>query len=140
MFKSFFSRQFILFLLTGGFAALVNFTSRIFYNLVFSFSVSIILAYVTGMVVAFILFKAFVFDKVAHSIKKQVFYFTVVNLLAVAQTLIITLLLANTVFPMLNINFYPKALAHAFGIAVPAVTSFIGHSLFSFNSRDKTHA
>lgn len=140
MMSSFFSKQFVLFLCTGGIAALINFLSRFFYSTFFSYPVAIIWAYITGMVVAFILFKTVVFKPAAYSLKKQIFYFTVVNLLAVAQTLIISVLLANKLFPMLEISFYPEALAHACGIAVPAVTSFIGHSMFSFHQHDSHHA
>ncbi len=140
MLSDFFSKQFILFLLTGGIAALVNFLSRFLYSMAFSFPVAIIWAYLTGMVVAFILFKKFVFRPSTQSVKKQIFYFTVVNILAVAQTLIISLLLVNSLFPMLKITFYPEAIAHACGIAVPAVTSFIGHSLFSFKQHESHHA
>ena len=38
MIKSFASRQFLVFLLTGGFAAAVNFGSRILYNRAMPFS------------------------------------------------------------------------------------------------------
>ncbi len=136
----FFSKRFILFLLTGGLAALVNFGSRFLYSTVFSYPVAIIWAYLTGMVVAFILFKTCVFEPSTQSVKKQLMYFTIVNVLAIAQTLIISLLLANTVFPKLNVTFYPEAIAHACGIAVPAITSFIGHSLFSFKQHETHHA
>ncbi|MFV0542919.1 MAG: GtrA family protein [Marinicella pacifica] len=136
----FFSKRFILFLLAGGLAALVNFASRFLYSTVFSYPVAIVCAYLTGMVVAFILFKTCVFEPSSQSVKKQLMYFTIVNVLAIAQTLIISLLLANTVFPILNITFYPEAIAHACGIAVPAITSFIGHSLFSFKPSERRHA
>lgn len=136
----FFSKRFILFLLTGGLAALVNFGSRFLYSTVFSYPVAIVCAYLTGMVVAFILFKNCVFEPSTQSVKKQLMYFTIVNVLAIAQTLIISLFLANTVFPILNITFYPEAIAHACGIAVPAITSFIGHSLFSFKQHETHHA
>lgn len=140
MLSEFFSKRFMLFLLTGGLAALVNFGSRFLYSTVFSYPVAIIWAYITGMVVAFILFRTFVFESSNHSVQKQIIYFTVVNILAIAQTLIISLLMINIVLPKLNITFYPEALAHACGIAVPAVTSFIGHSLFSFKQHESHHA
>jgi putative flippase GtrA len=140
MLSSFFSRQFILFLVTGGLAALINFGSRFLYNTVFSYPVAIIWAYITGMVVAFILFKTLVFKPSSHSVQKQIFYFIVVNVLAVAQTLIISLFLVHYLLPELNITFYPEAIAHACGIVVPAVTSFIGHSLLSFKTHESRHA
>ena len=59
-------------------------------------------------------------------------WFTLVNVLAVAQTLAISLLLADLVLPELGIVTYRKALAHAVGIAVPAVTSYFGHRYWTF--------
>lgn len=57
------SKQFLLFIFTGGIAALVNVGSRIFYNTWLSFSSSIIFAYLTGMVTAFVLAKCLVFQE-----------------------------------------------------------------------------
>lgn len=63
MIQQFLSRQFILFLVTGGTAALVNFGSRIVYNQWVSFSIAIVLAYLTGMVTAFVLARWLVFKQ-----------------------------------------------------------------------------
>ena len=52
MIGAFRSRQFLVFLLTGGIAAAVNFGSRILYNQWMGFSAAIVLAYITGMVAA----------------------------------------------------------------------------------------
>ena len=49
------SSQFIRFLFTGGLAALVNFGSRILYNRWMGFSTAVCVAYVTGMITAFLL-------------------------------------------------------------------------------------
>ena len=51
----FLSRQFVLFLATGGFAALVNFGSRILLSHWLSFSWAVVLAYLAGMGTAFVL-------------------------------------------------------------------------------------
>ena len=61
MIGAFRSRQFLVFLLTGGIAAAVNFGSRILYNQWMGFSAAIVLAYITGMVTAFVLARLFVF-------------------------------------------------------------------------------
>ena len=47
--------QFAGFLVAGGIAAVVNFLSRIGFNLFFGYAISIVLAYLTGMVTAFLL-------------------------------------------------------------------------------------
>ena len=126
------SKQFILFLFTGGFAAVINFGSRFFYNEYMSFESAVIIAYITGMVTAFVLTKLFVFDKSVHSTKKEFFYFTLVNIVAVIQTYVISVGFLYYIFPNAGLNFYPEAVAHAIGVIFPVFTSFFGHKYFSF--------
>jgi len=126
------SKQFISFLFAGGFAAVVNFGSRFFYNEFVSFSNAVILAYITGMITAFVLTKFFVFEKSIHSTKKEFFYFTLVNVVAFIQTDIISVGFAKYLFPMMGFEFYPEAVAHAMGVIFPVSTSFFGHKYFSF--------
>lgn len=130
--RQFKSNQFLAFLITGGIAAIVNFGSRIFYNIWFDFSTAIILAYLTGMVTAFILAKVFVFKKSQRMLYHSAFYFTLVNVVAVAQTWLISILLVNYAFPLLNIHNFSHELAHAIGVAIPVFTSYIGHKHLSF--------
>jgi putative flippase GtrA len=59
MINRFFSKQFLVFLATGGIAALINFLSRILYSNWLDFSLAVFLAYITGMITAFILAKKF---------------------------------------------------------------------------------
>ena len=71
MIKQSFSHQFLLFLLTGGTAAAVNFGSRILYSAWIPFSYAVILAYLTGMVTAFVLAKLFVFKASQQSMQRS---------------------------------------------------------------------
>ena len=132
MIAKFKSKQFISFLFAGGFAAVVNFGSRFFYSEFVSFGNAVILAYITGMITAFILTKFFVFEKSIHSVKKEFYYFTMVNLVALLQTYIISVGFAEYLFPMMGFKFYPKAVANAIGVVFPVFTSFFGHKHFSF--------
>ncbi len=132
MIAEFKSKQFISFLFAGGFAAVVNFGSRFFYNEFVSFGNAVILAYLTGMITAFLLTKLFVFEKSIHSTKKEFYYFTLVHIVAVIQTYIISVGFATYLFPMVGFEFYPEAVAHAIGVVFPVFTSFIGHKYFSF--------
>ncbi len=132
MIKQFASRQFLMFLLTGGTAAAVNFGSRIIYSLWFDFSTAVILAYITGMITAFCLIKYFVFTKSEQSTQRSVLWFTLVNVIAVAQTWAISLGLANYALPALGVNSFQHEIAHAVGVAVPVFTSYIGHKRWSF--------
>jgi putative flippase GtrA len=134
--KAFLSRQFILFLIAGGIAACVNFGSRIAYNHLMIFEAAVVCAYVTGMITAFILNKLFVFDKSVHSTRKEFYYFTLVNIFAAAQTLVISVALYRFVFPAIAFAFHPSECAHAAGVIVPVFTSFIGHKKLSFKSAE----
>ncbi len=135
MFNEFVSKQFLLFLVTGGTAALINFGSRIIYSQWFDFYIAVVLAYVTGMFVAFILAKVFVFTQSDQSLYASAFFFLVVNLVGVAQTLMISLGLAYYILPFLGITVFMLEIAHGIGITVPAFTSFIGHKRLSFRKK-----
>jgi putative flippase GtrA len=124
-------KEFILFVAAGGFAALVNFVSRIIFNFWFSFEVSVVLAYLIGMITAYILTKIFVFKAKSVGLVSSSIKFTIVNILAVLQTYFISVYLYYWLNN--NINFdYNKEIAHFVGIAFPIITSYIGHKYYSF--------
>jgi putative flippase GtrA len=124
--------QFVLFVIVGGTAAAVNFSSRILFSVWLSYPVAIVLAYLLGMITAFALNRAFVFRETRSKLHRQVMWFTIVNALAVAQTLAISLFLARWAFPTIGWAFQPELCAHAVGVAVPVVTSYLGHKHLSF--------
>ena len=128
----FVTKQFLVFLLTGGTAALINFFSRIVYSQWLDFSSAIVLAYITGMVPAFFLAKVFVFKKGGQNFFYSILFFSIVNLAGITQTWLISIVLAHYALPVLGIDFYVKELAHGAGIMVPAFTSYLGHKHFSF--------
>lgn len=132
MIRQFYSRQFLGFLLTGGFAAAVNFGSRIVYNQWMGFSAAVILAYLTGMVTAFVLARLFVFTDSQQSLHRSGVFFALVNVVAVAQTWVISVCLAYYLLPWLGVMAYTKEIAHAIGVAVPVFTSYLGHKRWSF--------
>jgi putative flippase GtrA len=130
--QQFLSKQFLLFLATGGTAALVNFCSRIFYDHWVSFSSAIILAYLTGMVTAFLLARFLVFKQSQHSFSQSALIFTAVNLVAVLQTWFISMGLALYVLPSMGVTHWVAEIAHAVGIVSPAFTSYLGHKYLTF--------
>lgn len=130
--RVFLSRQFSIFLVTGGTAAAVNFFSRIIFSQWVSFSVAIILAYLCGMITAFVLAKCFVFKGSQQSLTHSIFYFCLVNVMAIMQTWIISMTFAFYILPLLNIKHYSHEIAHAIGIIVPVFTSYLGHKHLSF--------
>ena len=132
MIQQFMSRQFLVFLLTGGTAAAVNFGSRIVYSMWVSFSTAVILAYITGMITAFVLAKLFVFKESRQSAYRTVAFFVLVNLVAVLQTWAISMGLAYYILPSLGVTLFTREIAHAAGVVVPVFTSYIGHKHWSF--------
>ena len=130
--KFFDSKEFLRFLLTGGIAAIVNFLSRILFNLWVDFSVSVYLAYIAGMVTAFFLKRHFVFSKGKQPISHSIEFFILVNIVAFLQTLGITMLFLYYVLPYFSIIKMTHEIAHAIGIMAPVITSYIGHKRWSF--------
>lgn len=128
------SRQFFLFLLAGGTAALANFGSRIALGLVMDYVPAIVLAYCIGMLTAFVLNRAFVFANPETRLHHQALWFIAINLAALLQTLAVSLLFARWVFPAAGMNFHPETVAHAIGVAVPVVTSYVGHKRLTFRA------
>jgi len=132
MLQPFMSRQFVAFLLTGGTAALINFCTRIVYNNWMGFSAAVVLAYITGMVTAYVLARIFVFKASTQTLQRSMLLFALVNLLAIIQTWAVSLMMAYAALPALGVTRFTLEIAHAVGIVVPVFTSFWGHKYWSF--------
>jgi putative flippase GtrA len=133
------ARRALRYLLCGGFAAAVNWGSRFGWSLALPFQFAVIAAYATGMVVAFVLFRRFVFDASGSALSAQARNFVIVNLLGVAQTWVLAVILVDKVLPAVGWTFQPEACGHAVAIAAPVVTSWFGHRYFTFRA-SKTEA
>ena len=126
------TRQFAGFLVAGGIAAAANVGSRILFSRLVGLELAVILAYLVGMTVAFVLMRAAVFPPSAAPIGRQVALFAAVNLAALLQTLVVTLLLARWLLPAAGLRSHVEEIAHIVGVGVPIVTSFFGHKYLSF--------
>ena len=126
------TRQFAGFLVAGAIAAAANVGSRILFSRLVGLELAVILAYLVGMTVAFVLMRAAVFPPSAAPIGRQVALFAAVNLAALLQTLVVTLLLARWLLPAAGLQAHVEEIAHVFGVGVPIVTSFFGHKYLSF--------
>ena len=126
------TKRFLRFLVAGGIAAIANILSRIAFSTVMGLEAAVVLAYCVGMLVAFILMRSQVFPPSNAPLRLQVAKFVGVNLAAVLQTLVITLILARWALPALGMRRGVEELAHIVGVCVPVVTSYFGHKHFSF--------
>ena len=126
-------RQFVIFVFCGGLAACANLGSRWLFSHWLPYAPAIVLAYLVGMLTGYLLFKFFVFSG-AHSrrVLRECLWYVLVNVLALAQTLLISLLLARWLFPGIGMTHHGEDIAHLFGVAVPVFTSYLGHKYFTF--------
>lgn len=132
--KTFVSRQFVGFVITGGLAACVNWGSRILYNRWMPYSPAIVVAYITGMITAYVLARLFVFTASVQTTGRSILFFILVNVAAAAQTWAVSVLFAYYLFPRLSMTWHAPDIAHLIGVVVPVFTSYIGHKKFSFRS------
>ena len=130
--KAIIRSEFMRFLAVGGFAAGVNFVSRIFLNEYMSFRWAVFIAYLVGMLTAYLFSRWFVFEPSGKHPGNELFYFTLVNLAAVAQVWLISVGLAEYLFPAIGFTFFYHEVAHLIGLTIPAITSYYGHKYFSF--------
>ncbi|MEY2169643.1 MULTISPECIES: GtrA family protein [unclassified Rhodanobacter] len=128
------SRQFIKFILAGGVAAIANFGSRIILGYWMPYIPSIIIAFCIGLVSAFVLNRTFVFVNASNTFRNQAFWFTIINLAALGQTLFISVVLANHALPAIGIETHAETIAHGFGVMIPVLTSYLGHKHLSFRN------
>nr|WP_045771075.1 GtrA family protein [Xanthomonas albilineans] len=128
------SKQFVLFLIAGGLAAVVNFGSRIVLSHWLRYVPAIFIAYCFGMITAFLLNRFFVFSNAGNRLYQQIIWFVAINSIAVAQTILVSLLLVHHLLPAMHVEFHNETIAHAIGVAIPVITSYIGHKHLSFSS------
>lgn len=127
--------RFMLFLLAGGIAALVNILSRIALNWIMLYEVAIVVAYLCGMTTAYLLNKRFVFASSGRGVASEYTRFALVNLAAVIQVWIVSVGLARFIFPAIGFAWHAETVAHVIGVAVPVFTSYFGHKHFSFAAK-----
>ena len=127
--------RFLLFVAAGGAAAAVNILSRIVFNWAVPYEVAIVLAYVCGMITAYLLNKYFVFEASGRAVASESLRFALVNLAAVAQVWIVSVGLARFLFPAIGFTWRAETVAHVIGVVVPVFTSYLGHKHFSFAAK-----
>ena len=127
------ARQFWAFLLVGGLAATVNWFSRIILSgQGISFEVAVVVAYILGMAMAYLLSRVFVFEKTGRSLAGEITRFTLVNLLALVVVFVVSVTLESWALPAIGWTWRTAEVAHGIGVLSPVVTSYLGHRYFTF--------
>ena len=129
------AEQFPRFLAAGGLAALANFGSRFGFSTFMAFEYAVSCAFFVGLASGFLLNRHFVFRRSANSLGREMLYYFLVNMLALLQTWLLSIYLAQLLAPPLGAA-WGQAIAHIAGIMLPTVTSYIGHRYFTFRERD----
>ena len=128
-------REFLLFLITGGVAALVNVVSRVGFSQLLRFELAVLLAYGVGMLTAYVLARKFVFLQSKTSVSRSFAAFALVNLFAVVQTWLVSVSLRNWLLPLMGVVLLRDLIAHTVGVGVPVLSSYFGHKYVSFRQR-----
>ena len=124
---------FVRFLALGGFSAGVNLVARFLLQPLLGFEVAVAVAYLIGMVVAYNLFRIFVFGASERGVASEFWRFTLVNMVALVLVWSISVGFARIVFPALAFSWHADDIAHCIGVLSPAVTSWIGHKRYTFD-------
>ena len=82
------SGEFLRFLSTGGFAAVVNLLSRHELSKAVSFEIAVVLSYLLGMLTAYVLARQFVFQTSGRSVVSELKRFAIVNVFLVGARVV----------------------------------------------------
>ena len=126
------TRQFLLFLVSGGIAAALNWGSRFLFSRWMAFEWAVVCAYGVGMATAFILMRRLAFDGRGKPAIPQAGRFALVNAAALAQTWIVSVAMTRWVLPFVGITAHAEALGHLVGVLFPVFTSYIAHRKYTF--------
>lgn len=124
--------EFFRFVLAGGAAAAVNIVARLLLSAVVRFDVAVAAAYLVGMATAFILNRQFVFDRSDRGVHSEMMRFVLVNLAALVQVWIVSVGLAEWLFPRIGLTWHAELIAHVIGVLSPVAASYLGHKHFTF--------
>ncbi len=124
--------QFIRFLISGGISTLINLLARFCFSFFINYLAAIVVSYLIGMITSYIIFKLWVFQPQRHRALEQLSYYLLINLLGLAQTIVISLLFFHYIFTGIGDTMLRETLSHIIGLGVPIITSYIGHKHLTF--------
>jgi putative flippase GtrA len=126
------SREFALFLLSGGLAAALNWGSRFVFSLWVPFEVAVVLAFGVGLASGFVMMRIVAFKGAGKPVMPQFGRYLLVNAAALVQTFVISVALTRWALPAIGIHEHAEAIGHLVGVLFPVVTSYLAHRSFTF--------
>lgn len=132
--KLYVSWQFVQFLAVGGIAALLHWLARFAFNVYFSFTIAVVLAYAVGILVAFTLNRLFVFPQSSRPMHQELTLFTIVNIAAFPFVIVISIVLGRYVLTGFLPSEWAHAIGHGIGVLSPVLVNFAVHKLITFKS------
>ncbi len=124
--------RFFRFLLSGGLAATINIGSRYELSGLIGFRAAVLAAFCFGVSSAWILSRLWVFGPSQRHWATEFGRFLTVNLVALPQTWIISVLLAEWALPAMGVTQGAELAGHVIGVIFPVFTSYLAHKHFSF--------
>lgn len=124
--------RFVRFLFVGGMAAAINIVSRVVISQFVAFEYAVALAFPIALTFAFVMSRTLVFEPTDGSAWGQYVRFFLVNLVALVQVWLVSVGLAQWLFPAIGWTFYPELLAHTIAVCSPVLTSYYAHKMFTF--------
>jgi putative flippase GtrA len=124
--------EFARFVATGSLAAISNLLAVWAFQAVAPFSVAVVLGYIVGMIVAFILFQKTIFGDPQTPLRRRLGRFTAVNLLGLGLSWTISVSLYGWILPAIGWTFAPDRVANLIGVAAPAFSSYFLHKHYTY--------
>lgn len=122
-------RQFYNFVLAGAISACCTFITRLLLQEVITYEESLVYSYIVGTVTAYGLYKS-TFGRESGDVNSRI-KFTIVNLLGLAQTTIVSLIVCRYLSLCMALH-HAQAAAHFIGLASLTVPSYYAHLYFTF--------
>lgn len=128
------SREFVSFLLVGGFAAAAQWLSRFGFNLIMPYAGAVGAAYLVGLVIAFELNRRYVFPQGRDRGSERFARFILVNAASFVMVWTVSMVLGQLFLPRVMPETWALATGHAVGILSPVLLSYILHKHFTFRA------
>lgn len=120
------------FLICGTLAAAVNWLARMVLSLWMPFGSAVVVAYATGMLAGFLLYRRYVWTASARPLWGQVLAFVCVNIAVAGLVLVTALGLVAAGGLFVGRSALVEALAHGLAIAVGAAANYVAHREITF--------